>query len=94
MAAHGSPEYSTAAGNDYPAHEETYKTFTYIVLIGIIHVIGICLGLTIGGVKDNWWVGGGLIIVATLAAVISLLTGARMPSYVVLVLGLLGLALA
>ena len=94
MAAHGTPEYSTAAGNDYPAHEETYLNFTYMVLIGIILVVGICLGLAIGGVKDNWWAGGGLIFIATLAAVISLMTGAKMPSYVVLVLGFLGLAFA
>ena len=94
MAAHGTPEYSTAAGNDYPAHEESYVNFTFIVLIGIILVVGICLGLTIGGVKGNWWAGGGLIIVASLAAVIGLMTGAKMPSYVVLVLGLLGLAFA
>jgi len=61
MAAHGSPEYSTAPGNDYPAHEDTYETFTYLVLIGILTVITICLGLTVGGVKGNWLVGGSLI---------------------------------
>ncbi len=94
MAAHGTPEYLTAAGNDYPAHEETYQNFTFMVLVGIMNVVCICLGLTIGGVKDNWWVGGGLIIVASLAGVISLMTGAKMPSYVVLVLGFLGLAFA
>ena len=36
MAAHGTPEYSTATGNDYPAHEATYESFVYLVVIGIV----------------------------------------------------------
>jgi hypothetical protein len=94
MAAHGTPEYSTAPGNDYPAHEATYESFIFIVLIGINLVINICLGLTIGGVKDNWWAGGGLIFFASISALISMLTGTKIPGYVLLVLGLLGLAFA
>ena len=88
MAAHGNPEYSTATGNDYPAHEQTYESFTFLV------VIGICLGLAIGGVKGNWLVGGGLIFIATVAAAVGLMTKTQVPGYVVAVLGLLGLALA
>jgi len=94
MAAHGNPEYSTATGNDYPAHEQTYESFTFLVVIGILHVIGICLGLAIGGVKGNWLVGGGLIFIATVAAAVGLMTKTKVPGYVVAVLGLLGLALA
>jgi len=31
MAAHGTPEYSVADGNDYPAHEQTYLNFLSLV---------------------------------------------------------------
>ena len=94
MASHDSPEYSTATGNDYPAHEATYENFTFLVLIGIMFVISICLGLTVGGVKGNWLVGGGLIFIGSIAGVISLLMKAKQPSYIVLVLGFLALAFA
>ena len=50
MDAHGSPEYSTAAGNDYEAHEATYKNFTFLILIGICYVISLSIGLAVGGV--------------------------------------------
>jgi Bacterial aa3 type cytochrome c oxidase subunit IV len=94
MAAHGTPEYSTATGNDYPAHESAYESFIYLVLIGIIFVINICLGLTVGGVRGNWWFAGPFIFIASLVAAISVMTGSKIPSYFVLVIGLLGLAFA
>jgi hypothetical protein len=31
MAAHGTPEYSVADGNDYAAHEQTYLNFLALV---------------------------------------------------------------
>ena len=31
MAAHGEPEYAVAEGNDYPAHEQTYRSFLTLV---------------------------------------------------------------
>jgi Bacterial aa3 type cytochrome c oxidase subunit IV len=94
MAAHGTPEYSTATGNDYPEHEETYRKFTFLVLIGIILVINICIGLTVGGVRGNWWFAGPFIFIAHIPPVIGLMTGAKMPSYVMLAIGFLGLAFA
>ena len=41
MAAHGSPEYAVADGNDYPAHEQTYLNFLSLVkwVMGIVIVI-------------------------------------------------------
>jgi hypothetical protein len=94
MASHGTPEYSTASGNDYPAHESTYSNFTYLILIGIILCVNICLGLTVGGVRGNWWFGGTFIFFASLAATASLAMDAKLPSYVLLVIGFLGLAFA
>ena len=94
MAAHGTPEYSTASGNDYPAHEETYQNFTYLVLIGIILVINICIALAVGGVRGNWWFAGPFIFVSAIAAAVSLATESKMPSYVLLAIGFIGLAVA
>ena len=41
MAAHDTPEYSVAEGNDYPAHEQTYQSFITLVkwAMGIIVLI-------------------------------------------------------
>lgn len=94
MASHGNTEYSTATGNDYPAHESTYLNFVYLVLIGIILVINICIGLTVGGVRGNWWFAGPFIFVAAIAATISLAMDTKLPSYILLAIGFLGLAFA
>jgi hypothetical protein len=45
MAAHDTPEYSTAAGNDYPAHEQTYLDFLALVKWGVIVVVIILVGM-------------------------------------------------
>jgi hypothetical protein len=94
MASHGTTEYSTATGNDYEAHESTYQSFTYLILIGIILVINICLGLTVGGVRGNWLFAGPFILVATIAATLSLAMDSKVPSYILLAIGFLGLAFA
>jgi len=41
MAAHDTPEYSVAEGNDYSAHEQTYLNFLSLVkwVMGLIIVI-------------------------------------------------------
>jgi Bacterial aa3 type cytochrome c oxidase subunit IV len=41
MAAHDTPEYSTATGNDYAEHENTYLMFLSLLkwAVGIIVVI-------------------------------------------------------
>jgi len=41
MSDHGELEYATATGNDYPAHEETYRHFVGLVKwsVGIIATI-------------------------------------------------------
>jgi hypothetical protein len=45
MADHGELEYATAEGNDYPAHEETYRSFIRLtkVCIAVIVVIVILM---------------------------------------------------
>ena len=43
MAAHDTPEYSTAAGNDYPTHEQTFRTFVALVKWNVIVIVIILL---------------------------------------------------
>jgi hypothetical protein len=94
MAAHGELEYSTADGNDYPAHEDTYRRFVLLVFVGLMHAVNICVGLAVGGVKGAWWTAAAIFVLATVVAIHGLVTGAKAPSVVVLVLALLALAFA
>ena len=45
MAAHDTPEYSVAEGNDYAAHEQTYENFITLVKWGMGTVILIVVGM-------------------------------------------------
>jgi aa3 type cytochrome c oxidase subunit IV len=47
MADHGAPKYSTAAGNDYEQHEETYEGFLMLTKYGVIFVVAILVGMFI-----------------------------------------------
>ena len=42
MADHGELEYATATGNDYAAHEQTYRTFVNLVK-GVLAVVVVIL---------------------------------------------------
>ena len=53
MADHGTVEYATAAGNDYPAHEASYERFVHFTFVGILYVITILFGLATGGVMGH-----------------------------------------
>jgi hypothetical protein len=43
MADHGELEYASATGNDYPAHEQMYRTFVALAKIGIAVVATIVI---------------------------------------------------
>jgi hypothetical protein len=45
MATHDAPEYSVAMGNDYAAHEQTYRTFLSLVKWNLIVIILILIGM-------------------------------------------------
>ena len=47
MAEHGEVEYATADGMDYPAHEQTYRTFVTLVKVGIAVVAVIVILMAI-----------------------------------------------
>jgi len=75
MADHGTIEYATATGNDYPAHVGTYERFILFTFVGIIHVINLLLGLTVGGVMGHWFVALPIFIIAIIGGVSGLLSG-------------------
>ena len=93
MSAHDTPEYATAEGNDYAAHEGTYKSFLLLAVVGLAYAANICIALAIGGAKGAWLTAAGIIAIATIIAAINLATGAKMPGYVMVVLSLIVLAL-
>ena len=94
MADHGTVEYATATGNDYPAHENTYETFVKFAFVGTIHVINLMFGLAVGGVMGHWFLAFLCFMIAIAGAIPGLLSGSRTSSYVAFVLGFLIFAYA
>ncbi|MFZ3357383.1 MAG: aa3-type cytochrome c oxidase subunit IV [Xanthobacteraceae bacterium] len=45
MADHGEVEYALADGNDYPAHEQTYRNFITLVKVTMTIVVIIVVGM-------------------------------------------------
>jgi hypothetical protein len=45
MADHGEIEFATATGNDYPAHEQTYRNFITLVKVTMSIVVVILIGM-------------------------------------------------
>ncbi len=43
MADHGEVEYATAAGNDYAAHEQTYRGFITLVKVSLAIIVAILI---------------------------------------------------
>ena len=82
MADHGTVEYATAPGNDYPAHEETYETFIKFAFVGSIHVINLLLGLAVGGVMGHWMASIPVFLIAIIGLIPGLVTGSKTSSYV------------
>jgi hypothetical protein len=89
MAEHGTVEYATADGNDYPAHENTYVRFVDFTFVGILAVINILFGLTVGGVMGHWFLALAIFIIMTVGAVPGLLTGSKTSSTVAFVISFL-----
>jgi hypothetical protein len=77
MADHGAPVYSTAEGNDYPAHEHTYEGVMAFAKAGSATVIAVLVCMYVGLVAHASFASivGGILV--TVAAVISLLSSNR-----------------
>jgi hypothetical protein len=81
MADHGTVEYATATGNDYPAHENSYDTFVKFAFVGAIYVINVMLGLAVGGVMGHWLPAFAIIfVVGPIGLVPGLVTGSKTSS--------------
>ncbi|MDQ0511902.1 aa3-type cytochrome c oxidase subunit IV [Ancylobacter amanitiformis] len=65
MADHGTPEYATAAGNDYSEHEGTYHLFTKLTFVSTLSLINFMVSFAIGGANGHW----GLFTLGTLASI-------------------------
>ncbi len=86
MADHGQVEYATAQGNDFPRTRTCMSASFISRSIGQRHVVSIVLGLAIGGVAGQ--LAGGLcrvFLIATIVAFHGFLSGARMPSIVMVI---------
>src|SRR5882757_9222491 len=87
MADHGTVEYATATGNDYPAHEGTYETFVKFAFVGSIYVINVMLGLAVGGVMGHWLPAFAIIfVIGPIGLVPGLVTGSKTSSAVAFVI--------
>jgi hypothetical protein len=86
MADHGTVEYATATGNDYPAHESTYEIFVKFTFVGIIAVVNLLFGLAVGGVMGHWFTALPIFVLAIVGAVPGLVTGSKVSSIVAFVL--------
>jgi len=82
MADHGTVEYATATGNDYPAHESGYAQFVHFTVVGVLFVINLMLGLATGGVMGHWLAALPIFIVAIIGAVPGLVSGSKTSSVV------------
>ena len=89
MADHGTVEYATATGNDYPAHEATYERFILFAFVGIVHVVNLCFGLAVGGVMGHWFAALLIFIIAIFGAIPGLVSGSKTSSYIAFVLSFL-----
>ena len=89
MASHGTVEYATADGNDYPTHEKSYERFVQFTFVGILYVVTILFGLTVGGVMGHWFLALAIFIVGVLGMVPSLVSGTKTPVVVAFVLSFL-----
>jgi Bacterial aa3 type cytochrome c oxidase subunit IV len=94
MAEHGQVEFATAQDNDLRAHVAMYDRFVHWIVVGGAHVANIVLGLAIGGVAGHWLLAFAIFVIATIVAFHGFLSGARMPSLVMVVISLIALALA
>ncbi len=86
MADHGTVEYATATGNDYPAHENTYETFVKFAVVGTIYVINLLLGLAVGGVMGHWFSALPIFIIGIIGLIPGLVTGSKTSSVVAFVI--------
>jgi hypothetical protein len=86
MADHGTVEYATATGNDYPAHEQGYQHFLHFTFVVILYLITVLFGLATGGVMGHWFMAAAIFAIGPVGAVPAAFSGSKTPSTVAFVL--------
>jgi len=86
MAEHGTVEYATATGNDYPAHEQAYERFVHFALVGTLYVVTILFGLATGGVMGHWFLATTIFVIGLLGAIPGLVGRSTTSIYVAFVI--------
>jgi hypothetical protein len=94
MADHGTVEYATATGNDYPFHESTYERFVHFTFVGVIFVINLLFGLAVGGVMGHWLLAAPVFLIAIIGFVSGMFGSSKSSSMVSFVLCFLIFAFA
>jgi len=94
MADHGTVEYATATGNDYPAHENNYARFVHFTVVGILYAITVLLGLATGGVMGHWLLAAAVFVIGLVGAVPAIFSGTKTSSIVAFVICFLIFAFA
>jgi hypothetical protein len=82
MADHGTVDYATATGNDYPTHEASYQSFVFFTFVGIITVINLLFGLAVGGVMGHWFMAAPIFLIAIAGGASGLFSGSKTSSIV------------
>lgn len=80
MADHGTVEYATATGNDYPAHESSYERFVHFTVVGILYVVAVLLGLATGGVMGHWFMAAAIFVIGLVGTVPAIFSGSKTSS--------------
>jgi Bacterial aa3 type cytochrome c oxidase subunit IV len=91
MAEHGEVQYTTADGNDLPAHEAGYTAFVHLAFVASLGVASLLFGLAIGGVIGHWLPSATVIILSVIVTAYGIVTGNRTPSVVMLAIAALAL---
>ena len=86
MADHGTVEYATATGNDYPTHENSYVRFVHFTTVGVLYVITVLFGLATGGVMGQWFLAAAVFVIGLIGAVPSVFSGTKTSSIVAFVI--------
>jgi len=94
MADHGTVEYATATGNDYPAHESSYERFVHFAVVGILYVITVLFGLATGGVMGHWLLAAAIFVIGLVGVVPSIFGSTKTSSIVAFVICFLIFAFA
>ncbi|HLH97156.1 MAG TPA: hypothetical protein VKW08_18755 [Xanthobacteraceae bacterium] len=75
-------------------HERTFRFFTHLVYVAVMHVANFLVALAIGGVQGHWGTALFIMVLATGLAATSFVRGNKLPLAILLIfsLAILGLA--